>query len=262
MKKILALLLVVILTATVSISGTLAFVQASAAPVDVMEAGDVSIDQHIYYRVFTTGDGTQSCTIDERKPVKDENNVSTHGSLFLYPAVYSGAQPSSDTYSDSSYTDTVIGGQTLYSAPNILDEIAVIQNTGNDPAYVRTWIAVECGSMDKTEFEKYVTLKRNNGENADWTWSEGKVEIYNGKSYYVLLATYNNVLGSQAKTSPSLLQVMLNKEAGNEQCAALDSNNDYTMEIRIFSQATHTSLGSTAQAALDTAFQTNAPWAS
>lgn len=230
MKKILALLLVVILTATVSISGTLAFVQAFSSDEDTIVEGEVRIDQQIYYRNYISGEGMQTCTLEERQGTENDKGVTIHGAFNLYPAVYTGDKPDTDTY-----TATFLGDEALYTAPNIYDEIVVVKNTGKQDAYVRTWIAVESGSMTKENFEKYVTLKRS--ETTDWAWGNGEIKQIDGRSYYVLQATYKNALAVGKTTSPSLLQIMLNKEAGNAECAALDGSGDSSLDIRILSQA-------------------------
>lgn len=230
MKKILALLLVVILTATVSISGTLAFVQAFSSDEDTIVEGEVRIDQQIYYRNYISGEGMQTCTLEERQGTENDKGVTIHGAFNLYPAVYTGDKPDTDTY-----TATFLGDEALYTAPNIYDEIVVVKNTGKQDAYVRTWIAVESGSMTKENFEKYVTLKRS--ETTDWAWGNGEIKQIDGRSYYVLQATYKNALAVGKTTSPNLLQIMLNKEAGNAECAALDGSGDGSLDIRILSQA-------------------------
>ena len=229
MKKILALLLVVILTATVSISGTLAFVQASAAPVTVDTAGSVEVEQFVYHRTIITEDNTQTCTLNQRVPTEVDGNT-VNASFALYPAIYPNNEPDKKGYK----TDKA-GDMTMYVAPNAQDEIVLVKNTGSAATCVRTWFAIECGTMSQGEFESVIKLNTNQ---TDWTWDTIGLREINGKQHYVLLATYNTVLQSGAATSPSLLQIMLSKESGNEECAKLAGGSaDYALDILIFTQA-------------------------
>ncbi len=237
MKKILALLLVVILTATVSISGTLAFMQiASAEPDDTETDGPVKIDQQIYYRDYTEGNRTQNCTL---RP--------SNSGFVLFPAVYNELEAKGN-----------YDGYGMYEYPNVQDEIVVVYNAENSTdAYVRTWIAIECGDMSKDEFEATIRLNKNE---TDWSWeTKGLYEI-EGKKHYVLLATFKAKLATNATTAPSLLQIMLSKDAGNVECATLDSDGDGTLKIRVFSQAAEPISGKSAQETLDAEFKTNPPW--
>lgn len=233
MKKILALLLVVILTATVSISGTLAFVQASAAGIDVQtDSKKVEIDQKVYYRTYENTDSTQTCSLTER----------TEKSAFdLYPAIYGTLQATATTLGN-------YGNHNMYEFPNVQDEIVVVSNTSDSTdAYIRTWIAIECGTMPQEDFSKYITLNVNE---TDWDWdynwngnNGSEICTIAGKNYYVVLATYKSKLTPSQPTPPSLLQVMMNKEAGNAECAALDSDGDGKLSIGILTQAAQPEIG-------------------
>lgn len=225
MKKILALLLVVVLTATVSISGTLAFYQANAAPMNTEASGPIHIDQKIYYRAFNSGEGTQTCSLNERQSGE---------TFLLYPAVYTDSTPPTESVSCAD-----VGTVSMYAAPNVCDEIVVVTNEGDKPAYLRTWIAIECGNAAPETFKALITLNKNE---TDWSWEDycsannSPIHKIGGKNYYVYLATYNTELNANTTTPPSLLQIMLNKEAGNSECLTLDPDGD-GLAVHILTQA-------------------------
>lgn len=262
MKKILALLLVVILTATVSISGTLAFVQASAAPVDVMEAGNVKIDQQIFRRKVESSENTMTSNL-ERCDAHDDKDALV---VPLYPAVYDEL-----SWNPTWLTFETGGSSAMFAdeVKNVQDRIVFVKNSGSSDVYVRTWFAFECGSLSAAEFDEIIGLNINN---THWTWDTIGIRTLTDEkgsnNYLIMLATYNgntaldeNSTGHQggclpagSTTRPSLLQILLYNTVGNEECQAIDGNNSGTLEIRILSQAAEAVNGQTPQSILDGKF--------
>lgn len=271
MKKFLTILLTVVLTAAVAITGTVAYLTAEDSDVNTMTFGNVKIAQHEFERVvdangnYTTidVDGTTSYELKEFTQDKP-----------LYPIV---GDP------NSGYDSTTVrlgqlghnsrGGMDVLTPKNVQDKFVVVENTGISDAYVRTVVAFEAGSLTYAEWNELINYSFH------FTWKEIRladtvVEI-DGNNYVLVEFVYNGyedvqhpngVLKPGDYTYNSLAQVYLKSEATYEDCEALDGNGNGRYDILVFSQAVQVKgfedVG--AEKALDTAFgdvtATAHPW--
>lgn len=120
---------------------------------------------------------------------------------------------------------------------NALDRMVFVKNTGEEPVYFRTWIALEA---DTTGFENLIHKNLNR---TDYNWSDPFPIVIGDTKYEVLVATYaskdtqgqwtNKELPSGYIAPPSLLQIAMDKNAGNAQMSQLGEN----FELRVFTQA-------------------------
>ena len=212
MKKVIAWLLVLALTAAVSIGATLAYLTDTDEDVNVMTIGKVKIDQLEYER------------IDDETQNEDAEVQEFHDNKPLIPAV---TKDDFDYTPGSSYVDWEQIGKDGYTSDiwdptkinNEVDKMVFVKNKGDYDAYVRSVFAFEAGkytSLD--EFQKMVHLNLNETDYT-WEWIETPVTI--GEStYFVATATYNKVLTPGALTEISLSQIALDKTATNEDVEA------------------------------------------
>ena len=231
MKKIIAWLLVLALTAAVSIGATLAYLTDTDEDVNVMTVGNVKIDQLEYERV------------DDETAGEDAVVQEFHDNKPLYPAI---------TDEDFTYEpgDTKVDwtqiGKDGYSSEiwnpedinNELDKMVFVKNKGTYDAYVRTVFAFEAGNYETLdEFLSMVHMNRND-ENWTWQWDETPVEIPNvdgsaTTKYFIATATYNKALEPKAFTEISLSQIALDKAATNADVEAFGE----TYQILVKTQA-------------------------
>lgn len=146
-------------------------------------------------------------------------------------------------------SETFTQNSPLYPTDNddkkVTKEITVT-NTGKSPAYVRTLVKFEMGTMSEEDFVKYVKWSYNTTD-----WTQGTPYVEDGK--YVVPFIYKDALAVGTTTSASLQKVWLDPSAGNDQVAALaNGNGSYT--IYALSQAVQTDGFDTAAAALAAAF--------
>ena len=178
MKKIIAWLLVLALTAAISIGATLAYLTDTDEDVNVMTVGKVKIDQLEYERVN-----------DETKDA-DALVQEFHDNKPLYPGVYEGGfdfgtgdanidwtQIGKDDYSTGIWNPAEIN--------NELDKMVFVENKGNYDAYVRTVFAFEAGNYKTLdEFNAKMHLNLNT---TDWFWDWEETPISIGNSTYFVL---------------------------------------------------------------------------
>ena len=173
MKKVLAWLLAITLTAAVSIGATLAYLTDTDEDVNVMTLGQVKIDQLEYERVDTE---TQN----------DEAEVQEfHDNKTLLPAVTKDGfdYTSGDTYVDwtqigkDGYTSDIWDPEQIN---NEVDKMVFVKNKGDYDAYVRSVFAFEANGYTVEQFKDLFHLNINE---TDWTWEwlEETVAIPNGE---------------------------------------------------------------------------------
>lgn len=260
MKKIIALLLTVVLTASVAIGGTVAYLQDSARNDNTMTVGKVEIEQGEYQRKVNN-DGTYATdTYDEQTSYVLEAFEQDK------PLLPSTVVVSSTEWDPTTVRMTQIGSfggmQTFVPATNAQDKFVVVKNTGKTDAYVRTLVAIECGTADKANLfgiSHHFTWKVNNDITAS----------IDGKTYTVTEYVYegangvrhdNGVLPADQMAYPSFCQVYLRPQATNEDMAIIDANGNGKVDILVLSQAVQAgnwtaAEGKTAaETALDTAF--------
>ena len=278
-KKIVTLCLVIALVATMVAGGTLAYFTDTDEAVNVMTLGNVKIEQLEYERVVdANGNWVTSTTADRYGYYPDELQPFTQDKP-LFPSVWAdgiikwddrnGSQEASGAGSHQQSWAQVgaSGSNQLFdsSVKNVIDKFVFVENTGASDAYVRTWIALEQGSVAADDFENVIMLNSNKNH---WESETVASDVVIGDSEYIILCyTYkgpssnpNGVLAPGKVSYPSLLQVYMRPWATNEDAAAIDGNGNGLYEILVFSQAVQTAGFDNAKAALDEAFGTAHPW--
>ena len=223
-KRIITVALVLALLAT-CFAGTYAYLQDTDAAVNTMTVGDVTIAQYEHKLV----DG---------KLVK----LDTTKTMQLFPVVHegSGTYPTADNawkfgnlYSNLDTSDGTTAKEDryadLWNAPNVVDKMVSVENTGDHGAYVRTIVLVPAA------VDEYVVLNRIAG----MTWDEDKVNgiVYNGDTYNAVLFTYkraDGILEPGQSTGPSIMQVLLTNNVEND---TFDEKYDEGIDIVVVSQA-------------------------
>ncbi len=227
MKKVIAWLLVLALTAAISIGATLAYLTDTDEDVNVMTVGKVKIEQLEYERVDVE-------TEDENATVQEFQNNKP-----LYPAV---TENGFDYTPGDSFVDWTQIGKDGYTSDiwdpskinNEIDKMVFVKNKGDYDAYVRSVFAFEAvpgWSFD--DFKSKVHLNLNtNEEVVAWEWIETPVAIGEG-TYFLAVATYKDALKPGAISEISLSQIALDKTATNEDMEALGE----TYNVLVKSQA-------------------------
>ena len=155
MKKIIAWLLVVALTAAISIGATLAYLTDTDEDVNVMTLGKVKIDQLEYERV------------DDESKDADATVQEFHDNKPLLPAVTDKdfTYTPGDTYVDwdqigkDGYTSKIWDPAKIN---NEVDKMVFIKNKGDYDAFVRSVFAFEAGKYATlAEFQQMVHLNLN-----------------------------------------------------------------------------------------------------
>ena len=215
MKKIIAWLLVLTLTAAVSIGATLAYLMDTDEDVNVMTLGKVKIEQLEYERIDVESE-------DDRAEVQEFQDNKP-----LYPAV---TEKGFDYTPGDSFVDWEQIGKDGYSSEiwdpskinNELDKMVFIKNKGDYDAFVRSVFAFEAvPGWDFATFKSKVHLNLNTNEDVvTWEWIETPVSIGEG-TYFVAVATYKDALKPGAISEISLSQIALDKTATNEDMEAL-----------------------------------------
>ena len=253
MKKVIACLLVLALTAAVSIGATLAYLTDTDEDVNVMTLGKVKIDQLEYERVDTeTKDAAAEVQeFHDNKPllptvIKDGLDYSKPGDTYV-----DWAQIGKDGYTSPIWNPELIN--------NEVDKMVFVKNKGDYDAYVRSVFAFEAGKYTTLDqFRKMVHLNLNT---TDYTWEWVETPVTIGEStYFVATATYNKVLAPGALTEISLSQITLDKTATNEDVEAFGD----TYQVLVKSQGIQADGFTDADTALNEGFgaiaSNNVPW--
>ena len=283
-KKIVAFTLAAVMVAAVSVGATVAYLQDDDSDVNVMTLGNVQIEQHEYERVVDA-DGKWVSTGETDKYGYTPDKIKEFSQAKpLYPAVFAdgvikwddrnGSQNASGDGSHQQSWGQVIsktgnpapGSIQLFddSVKNVQDKFVFVENTGKSDAYVRTFIALEQGSIEADNFKNVIMT---NTDKDHWSWEvvATDVEIKDtegvASKYYIICATYlgatsnpTGILAPGAVSYPSFLQVYMKPEAENEDVEAIDGNKNGTYDILVFSEAVQTEGFANAATALNTAF--------
>ena len=232
MKKVIAWLLVLSLTAAISIGATLAYLTDTDEDVNVMTLGKVKIDQLEYERVDVN-------TRDEDAKVRKFRDDKP-----LYPAIID-KEKFSWTTGESNVDWAQIGKEGYTSSiwnpdqiNNEVDKMVFVKNKGTYDTYVRTVFAFEAGQYETLDaFLKTLHINRNE---TDWTWdwNATPVAIPNKEgtvttNYFIATATYNKALKPGELTEISLAQLALDPTATNEDLKAFGD----TYQVLVKSQA-------------------------
>jgi len=225
MKKAIAMLLVIAMTAALAIGGTLAYLTDTDEDVNVMTLGQVKIDQLEYERVDveTEDEDADVQEFHDNKPllpaVTDKDFTYTPGDSYV-----NWDQIGKDGYTSDIWDPTKIN--------NEVDKMVFVKNKGDWDAYVRTVFAFEAGSYTTLdEFNAKMHLNLNTTD-FTWEWVQTPMKIGEG-TYFVAVATYNKVLTPGALTEISLSQIALDKTATNDDVAAFGD----TFQVLVQSQA-------------------------
>lgn len=224
MKKIIALLLTVVLTASVAIGGTVAYLNDQDEAVNVMTVGNVEIVQFerertddepttyndgtvaYYYQPFTQEKKLYPAVIADNGLALDKSQWYRGDDYFCsYPYREESADNPEKEFNSAlsvpnktqgvpTYANTYFELVNKDSVGNYIDKIVSVTNAGDEAAYVRTVIAIPSGGWT---FENFI------GENswlhfnyvADSTWvpymdnkgvydTNGDGEIYEYSTYW------------------------------------------------------------------------------
>lgn len=235
-KKMLAIALAVCLIAILSFT-TLAWFTDSEEVKNTFTVGSIKIKQH---EEQIGEDGTPEPFENDKVliPIVDEND------------------PSAD--------------------PNYQDKIVTVENVGNNPAYVRTHIAVPKSLVG------YLNLDVSDGNG--WTFDYSTEVSVEGQAYVVYSYRYDAILEVGA-TTPAVLEgvylyaevdMKTNPESGDlEFCKWNDQTQKYdfsgfavksadgtvhTVDVLVATQAVQSQGFGSAQEALDAAFGNTTPW--
>ena len=250
LKNVLLTSLSFVLVAAVTIGGTFAYLTSTDDDVNVMTLGNVKIEQIEYERVVNADGSYATKTIDGQTSyvLKDFTQAKP---LLPSALVTNGSGWGWDTtLVDMSQVGSKGTMQVFNAGSNAQDKIVTVKNTGESDAYVRTWIALEDPFTENR-------LGVNVGKGSYYTQTSWTTVEIDGVKYSVSCFTYKEALKPGEVSTPSLFQVYLNSKATNEDMELLGD----TYEILAFSQAVQTAGFDSADAALNTAFGANHPWA-
>ena len=263
MKKFLAWLLVLSMTAAISIGATLAYLTDTDEDVNVMTLGKVKIDQLEYERE------------DVNAKDDDASVQEFHDNKHLLPAVIDKTNFNWET--DENYVDWTQIGKDKYTSGiwnpdeinNELDKMVFVKNKGDYDAYVRSVFAFEANGYTLDQFKQLFHLNINE---SDWTWEweENATSLPNEEggtdttNYIVATATYNKVLKPGEFTEISLAQIALDPTADNEDISGFGD----TYQVLVYSQGIQANGFDDPQKALNEGFgeistvpgQVNIPW--
>ena len=254
-KTTLFMILALVLSMAIGLTGTLAYLTDTDEDVNVMTLGNVDIEQIELERIEQSDDNTDDTNLQNFSQGKP-----------LYPAV------GTVDWADENQNWPTGGSNQLFTddLANVVDKFVFVENTGKSDAYVRTIFAYEAGTLSQAEWHEMIHLNINS---AYWLWnpadvgsSDDHAVIIDGCKYYLAEAIYlgnagtdhdvhkDGILAPGETTRPSLLQVFLDSKATNETMEALDGNGNGTYDILVVSQAVQAMGFDDAETALDEAF--------
>lgn len=216
-EKAMTLCIAALLVITATVSGTLAYLEYDAQKEKTTAVGMVQIDQREYERVSEDSSDLRLYTQDKA----------------LYPAV---GKPVADVA--FSWTSVDCDGISFLYGPDLkgeIDKFVFVENTGSRDAYIRTWFAFEQGSYAGSVLDNVIHINMNSN-----AWRIGTVQSgvqIDGNTYTVLYVDHIGPLETGKTSEPSLLQVYMDSNAGNDTVAAIDGNSDGRYEILVTSQA-------------------------
>lgn len=239
-KKLLIMLLCFVLGAVLAVGGTIAWLTDDDGAVNVMVVGKVQIEQIEMERAKDeNGNWIVSSELDRYDYYPELMQEFTQNRR-LMPAFYDNAQKTviwddratvnGDAHQQSWEQVGAPGSNQLFddSVKNVLDKFVFVKNTGDENAYYRTLIAVECPEgvdLDMIHF--------NLNANVRFSWENvGFIEI-DGVRYFLMVANYLEELTPGEVSRPSLLQVYLDPKTETADVKKFNG----TMEILVVSQA-------------------------
>ncbi len=266
-----------VMVAALAIGGTVAYLTDTDEDINTMTLGNVKIEQHEYQRQVGEDGNYATGTVDERASYLLEEFEQDKPLLPTTDSTNHGAGPYDTTTVRMSQVDSY-GGMQVFSNKNAQDKFVTVENTGLNDAYVRTLVAIECGSSEGSNIgisDRCATAEQiEKGDTSPWIQNDiGKINI-NGNNYLLFEYTYrgasdvnrhlNGVLPAGDTTYPNLSQVYLTSSTTSEDVEAIDGNNNGKLDILVFSQAVQADGFDNAKTALDAAFgktaTDNHPW--
>lgn len=244
-KSILIAALCFVLGASLSLAGTFAFLQdETETDYNVMTSGKVKIQQLEYERATDeNGNWLTSAEADKYGYYPDKLVPFTVGKP-ADPAVYNdgaikwddrnGNQNASGEGShQQSYGQVgASGSDQLFdsSMGNIVDHFVFVKNTGKNPAYFRTVMAVECPEGFDVDLIRFnISTSAKYRTNVD----DGFYAVINGVRYFVVEAIYTEALQPGVTARPSFLQMFLDPATTNEDVELFGD----TWDVLVISQA-------------------------
>lgn len=268
-KKLLLSGLCIALFAVLGIFGTVAYFTDTDDDVNVMTVGNVQIDQ-----------------IEQQR---GENGLEDFEQGQNIDPVYGNT---GDKVKETINGYEIGNFRNLETIENYTDKIVTVENTGKNPAYVRTIIAFPTAGYNSGE-QAYAEWLHWNGvsdtdtaKNNGWMWGRDRSEwpgntdnwdkvedvMINGVEYDIYVATNKNVIEPGEATAPSLLGFYLDASLNYDEGGYYFEPNGVKtyigdisdLNILVATQACQTDLGETAWDALDVAFgditAQNHPW--
>ncbi len=216
-EKSVTLCCAALLVITATVSSTLAYLESGGQKEKAVSVGMVRIDQKQYERASENAQILRLFT--QEKP--------------LYPAVGTAAANVEFSWSSIGSKGTgLLYGDALNGE---IDKIVIVENTGSRDAYIRTWFAFEQGSYGGSVLENVIHINMNTA-----TWEMGSVQDsveIDGNLYTVLYADHIGPLKPGETSQPSLMQIYMDSDAGNDTVAAVDGNQDGKYTVLVTSQA-------------------------
>lgn len=240
----------IVMALTLSLSGTLAYLQDTDEDVNVMTLGNVQIEQIELERIEASESEAEN---------KDNFQSFTQGQT-LYPAVGTDDDENipyaTDEKGDKVHQQLPYGGAIQLwddDGKNVMDKLVFVKNTGKSDAYVRTIIAFEGTSVGGGK-DSLVHFAYNG---TFWTENLIGVITVNGVEYSLYEFVYTRdggagvgVLKAGETTRPSLLQLYMSSWGTNEDMAQFGD----TYDILVVSQAVQAAGFADAETALNEAF--------
>lgn len=241
-KKILALAVVAIIAAIAVIGTSLAWFTAKDQATNVFTIGKIHIVQN-----------EQQRKLDENGDPIDNELEPFVQSKVLLPIVGSVANNGANDAVNPS------------NAKNYQDKIVTVTNDGNNPAYVRTFIAIPKTLDDNVNASN--NMLHFNSNFTGWNWKDAsgnwivKEKTINGVVYNVYMATYTDALAKNATTTRVLKGVYLDEKTDVNAAGCLVKGNytstqeaDKPITIYVATQAVQADGFTNAASALNAAF--------
>lgn len=264
MKRTLVTVAALVLSLALIVTGTIAYLTDTDSDVNVMTLGNVAIQQ----------------LEKERADGVEHNAEATDGSLKsyeqekpLFPAYPAGGDSSYDVADEpfvwGEYVTAEGAENPLWddaALVGVLDKMVFVENTGDSDCYYRTWLAFECPEGMTVGAEDADILYNANSNITLTSVGYDSISV-DGKDvrFAIYCAEYadinDGVLKPDEISLPSLLQVAMSHECGNEKVALLGD----TYEVLALSQACQTTNMPDYETALNASFGEvkleNQPWA-
>ena len=249
--------------ASIAVGGTLALLTDTKKNTNVMTLDNVKIEQHEYQRAVDENGDFKKGTFDGQESYVLEAFEQGKSLLPTTDPTNHGAGPWDSTTVRMSQVDSY-GGMTVFSNKNAEDKFVTVENTGSIDAYVRTYVALEVGSLT----DDLIGV----GHHQTWEKKEiGIVEI-EGYNYSILEFTYKGgelsdgswrhkggILPADDTSYPSLSQVYLDSSVTSEDIEKIDGNKNGLYEIFVISQAVQADGFDDAATALNAGFGEASP---